>query len=184
MLRLFYDYPSPASAVAMLRLQRLADQGAAVAFVGFDVLGLQVAVPATLDQLAELERHQDRAAELGLVMRRPRLRPPTLGAHVIAEVAEDHGLGAAWRWACLSGYWTHGVDLGDASQLAELAASAGLPDDEVAAALGDPARRAAVRARMLEARSRGIGGVPVLEHAGTLLPPDLPEDDLRALAEM
>lgn len=184
MLRVFFDHPSPAAAVAVLRLQRLADEGLAVAFVGFDVLGLQVAVPATLDQLAELERSQDRARELGLEMRRPRLRPPTLGAHVIGEVAEDHGLGAAWRWACLSGYWTHGVDLGDHAQLRELAGSAGLPDDAVAAALADPARRATVRARMLEARSRGIGGVPVLEHAGTLLPPDLPDDDLRVLAAM
>ncbi len=184
MLRLFYDHPSPAAAVAVLRLQRLADEGLDVTFVGFDVLGLQVAVPATLDQLAELERNQERARELGLEMRRPRLRPPTLGAHVINDVAEDHGLGAAWRWACLSGYWTRGVDLGDHVRLRELAASTGLPRGEVAGALADAARRAAVRARMLEARSRGIGGVPVLEHAGTLLPPDLNDDDLRALAAM
>lgn len=184
MLRLFFDYPSPAAVVAVLRLQRLADEGLAVGFIGFDVLGLQVALPATLDQLEELERHQQRARELGLEMQRPRWRPPTLPAHVIGEVAEEHGLGAAWRWACLSGYWTRGIDLGDDVRLRELAASAGLPDGAVAEALADPARRAEVRARMLEARSRGIGGVPVLEHAGTLLSPDLPDDDLRSLAAM
>lgn len=184
MLRLFFDYPSAAASVAVLRLQRLADEGLPVSFLGFDVLGLQMAVPATLDQLAELERHQRRARELGLVMRRPRLRPATLGAHVVGEVAQDHGLGAAWRWACLSGYWTHGVDLGDDVQLRELAMSAGLPDIDVVEALSNPTRRAAVRARMRESRTRGIGGVPVLEHDGTLLPPDLADGDLRALAAM
>jgi hypothetical protein len=49
MLTLHFDYPSPASAVALLRLQRLTDVGHRIRFLGLDALGLDVAVPPTLD---------------------------------------------------------------------------------------------------------------------------------------
>lgn len=184
MLVLHFDYPSAAATVAVLRLQRLADEGAEVRFVGFDVLGLELAIPATLDQLEEHARYRSRALELGLALQRPTRRPPTIGAHLVGEVADAHGLGASWRWACLVAYWTEGADLGAAGTLRTLAVAAGLPDDEVAEVLADRGRRTALRARMLEARSRGIGGVPVLEHAGTLLSAELPDEDLRALAAL
>jgi len=47
-LTLFHDYTSPGSAVAVLRLQRLADEGLAVAFEGFEAIGLDTTLPVTL----------------------------------------------------------------------------------------------------------------------------------------
>ncbi len=182
MLICHFDYTSPAAAVAVLRLQRIVDAGGQVGFSGFDTLGLDAAIPVTLDQLEELERHRPRAATLGLELRRPTLRPPTLGAHLVGDLAESVGLGASWRDAALRAYFERGVDLGDATALVELGRRAGLETEEVAAVLGDHAARTALRRRMLLVRGRGIGGVPVLDVDGTLLSADLPDADLRQLA--
>ncbi|MFA9445494.1 DsbA family protein [Egicoccus sp. AB-alg6-2] len=183
MLTLYFDFTSAASVVAVLRLQRLADEGLPVAFEGFDPLGLDTALPFTLDQYAEFERYADRAAELGMPLRRPALRPATVLAHVVGGVALDQGLGASWRQACLRAYWRDGLDLGEPAQLARLADDAGLDVAAVTAALEDRGARQRLRQRMVALRGRGIGGVPVLEVAGgTMISPDLPDADLRALA--
>lgn len=184
MLLLYFDYSSPAAAVAVLRLQRLADQGVEVGFAGIDVLGIDVSLPVTLDQLAELERWAPRAAALGLELRRPRVRPATLGAHLVGTLASSLDLGAAWRMAALEAYWTRGLDLGDDRALVELAGSVGLPGDRVASWLGDGPRRAALRRTMTADRGRGIGGVPVLEAQGAFVSADLGDEELRQLAAL
>lgn len=184
MLVLYFDYASPASAVAVLRLQELANQGAQVAFVGIDVLGLEVSLPVTLDQLDELERWAPRARSLGLELRRPRVRPATIGAHLVGALATALDLGSAWRFAALEAYWTRGVDLGDDTRLVEIATAVGLPADRVRAELGDRARRAELRRTMTAHRGRGVGGVPVLEFQGTIVAADLDDDDLRRLAAL
>jgi 2-hydroxychromene-2-carboxylate isomerase len=183
-LVLHFDYPSAASAVALVRLQRIADEGGSVAFSGFDAIGLDVSVPVTLDQLADLDRAQASAQELGLTLRRPSRRPPTVLAHVVGDLADTRGLGAAWRHACLTAYWRDDADLGDAKVLTDLARGAGLDDAEVAAWLADPRPRRIVRQRMVDARRAGVGTVPVLEADGALVPADLPDADLRTLAAL
>lgn len=185
MLTLHFDYPSPASAVAMLRLQRLADAGYDIHFLGLDALGLDVPVPPTLDQLDELGRYHDRAVELGLPMRRPSRRPPTLSTHLVGELAERVGLGASWRWSCLLGYWASDVDLSDPNVLLELAADAGLDPAAAAAHRDDPIARRALRGRMVTRRRAGIGGVPVLEaDGGVFISADLPDTELEELAAL
>jgi 2-hydroxychromene-2-carboxylate isomerase len=181
-LILHHDVTSPAAAVAVLRLQRIADTGGDVAFQGIDVLGLEIAIPLTLDQLAELERESDRLRSLGIDVRRPSRRPPTLGAHLVAEHAEALGLGAVWRAAVLAAYWERDVDLGDDRRLVELAVEAGIDGGEVASRLADRAARVQLRRRMLATRQRGIGGVPVLEYQGAFVPANLPDADLQQLA--
>ena len=184
MLILHHDVTSPRAALAVLRVQRIADTGLPVAFRGIDTLGVAVALPVTLDQLAELEQVAPRAAELGLLMRRPALRPPTLDAHLVGEHAERRGLGAAWRLACLRAYWTDGADVSDHATLIEVAATAGLDEEPVRAALADVAARNELRAAMLARRALGIGGVPVLEVDGTLLPADVDDATLEELARV
>lgn len=181
-LVLHYDYPSPASAVAVLRLQRVADAGGRVGFAGIDSLGLAVAVPPSPELLAELERSREAAAELGLTLRRPSRRPPTLRAHLLGELAEGAGLGASWRSVCLRAYWSDDADLDDDLVLAELAAAAGLDADAAMGRLSDRRLLTAARRRAATQRRRGVGGVPVLESHGTLLPAELADDDLRRLA--
>lgn len=182
MLILHHDPTSPAAAVATLRLQRIADEGGNVAFQGFDVLGLDASIPVTLDQLAELERAGDALRALGVDVRRPSRRPPTLGVHLVAGFADDRGVGAPWRRAVLRAYWEADADLADRAALADLAAGVDLPRDEVATLLDDPLARVQLRRRMLATRQRGIGGVPVLEYLGAFVPADLDDDDLRQLA--
>lgn len=184
MLVLHHDFTSPASAVAVLRLQRLADEGLNVGFSGVEVLGLDVAIPPTLDVLAELERWSVTAAGLGLELRRPARQPPTLRAHLVATVADAHDLSAAWRLAVYRGYWEDGVDLHDADALVALAGEHGLPVDEVAGVLRDRERLTALRRRMAAKRSEGIGGVPVLDLDGSLVPATLTDDELRQLASL
>ncbi len=182
MLVLHYDVPSLPATVAVLRLQRIADAGGVVEFRGIDVVGVDAALPVTLDQLDEIERWRDRAEALDLEVRRPRERPPTVAAHLVGVVAESRGLGAAWREAILRAYWTSGVSIGDPDELVSLADEVGLPTDEVRARLNDPAARVALRQRMTADRGRGIGGVPVLELDGTFVSAELRDQDLRQLA--
>jgi 2-hydroxychromene-2-carboxylate isomerase len=183
LLVLHFDYVSAPAAVAVLRLQRFVDEGATIHFAGIDVLGLDTAIPVTLDQLEGIERARRPAAELGVDLRRPASRPPTLSAHLVGELADDAGVGASWRERCLRAYWELGSDLGDEDVLLELAEAAGVPSAAVAARLVDRRRRLQLRQRMLTARGRGIGGVPVLEVAGgTFVPADLPDAALRELA--
>lgn len=181
MLVLHFDYPSPASAVALLRLQALADEGGRVVFNGIDALGLDATLPPTLDQLEEHERYRERAAALGLRMAPPTCRPPTVAAHLVGDLAERQGLGAAWRAACLTAFWAEGIDLGDEAALGSLAARAGLDPAAVHRTLADRTARDRVRRRMIEQRGRGVGGVPVLELSGTLVSAEVSDADLREL---
>lgn len=184
MLTLYHDYTSPASAVAVLRLQGLADAGLPVRFTGFDVLGLDTAIPATLEMLEELSQQVDAAAALDLFLRRPRRRPPTLAAHLVGDLADAHDLGASWRAAAYRSFWEQGADLGDHAVLVALAVGAGLAASEVRAGLDDRDRRHALRRRMLALRGRGVGGVPVLEAQSTFVSPFLAEADLRHLGTL
>ena len=184
MLTLHHDVTAPRSAIAVLRLQRLADLGHPVAFRGIDVLGLATPLPVTLDQLAELEQVARPAADLGLIMRRPTLRPPTLDAHLVGEHAERAGLGAAWRMACLAAYWTDGVDVSAQDALVALASRIGLDPAGVTGVLEDAAARNELRASMLALRALGIGGAPVLEVDGTLLSADVDDATLLELTRV
>lgn len=182
MLTLHWDVTVPEAALAVLRCQRLSDAGRGVAFSGIDVLGVETALPVTLDQLAGLEAVGARTAALGLTLRRPTWRPPTLGVHLVGSLAEAADLGAAWRLAVLRAYWTDGLDVGDPAVLVRLAEGIGLDAPATAALLADRPAGADLRGRFLALRRRGVGGVPVLEVDGTLLPADVDDATLAQLA--
>lgn len=184
MLVLHHDFTSPASALAVWRLQRLADEGLRVGFSGVEVLGLDVAIPPTLDVLAELERSVEEAASLGLTLRRPRRQPPTLRAHLLATLADQHDLSTAWRLGVYRAYWEDGVDIGDDAALLDLAGRVGLADEEARTLLADRQRATQLRRRMASRRGQGVGGVPVLELDGTLLSAHLGDEELRQLASL
>ena len=184
MLTLYHDFPSAASLVAVLRLQRLRDAGVAVDIRGFDSLGLAVALPATMDDLADWERNRRAAADLGWDLPRPTRHPVTLSAHLVGEYARSVGLDAAWRLACYRAHWLDGDDLGDPAVLLRLAGGVGLDTAVVGAIVDDREGHTTLRQQMLVHRGEGVGGVPVLEFDGTFLSPDLSDDDLAALAAL
>lgn len=184
MLTLYHDIPSAASLVAMLRLQALADEGLTVTFRGFDVLGLDMTLPATLDDLQDWQDHRDAAAALGWELPRPTRHPATLKAHLLGELATEHGLAAAWRLAAYRAHWLDDADVSADSVLTILAVRIGMPLDDVEAVLHDPDQRHRLRQAMLVHRGEGVGGVPVLDANGTFVSPHVSDDDLRILAEL
>jgi predicted DsbA family dithiol-disulfide isomerase len=181
-LTLFHDYTSPAAAVAVARVQRLADEGVEVEFVGFEAIGLDVALPPPLDILMAVDSLQDEAEAEGLVLNRPIKTPPTAKAHAVAEIAEQHELGASWRQRCYRAYWADGASIDDDTILVDLAKDAGLPGDEVAEKLQRPGFVADVRRKAATHRRNGVGGVPTLLVQRTLVPGMLSEEQLRELA--
>jgi len=183
-LVLHFDTTSPASAVAVLRLEALVAEGLDVGFLGFDVLGLTVAVPPTWALLAELEHHRVAAAALGLDLQAPRWQPPTLACHVAGDVAEAAGLGSAWRRATLEAFWGSGADIASPTVLGELAAGLGLDPALVRTRVTDPVVLRRARAAMTQRRHGGLGGVPVIEIDGTLVAADLDDEALRQLARL
>lgn len=182
MLTLFHDYTSPASAVAVARLQRLADEGLAVEFVGFEAVGVDVALPPSLDVLAALEDLREQAAQEGVMLQRPQVLPPTARAHAVAKLAGQVELGASWRQRCYTAFWTQGADIDDPPTLVKLAHEAGLDAEQVADALATPGYVANVRREAGHHRRNGVGGVPTILTQRTLVPGLLSEADLRTLA--
>ncbi len=184
MLVLVHDFTSLGSAVAMLRLQTLADEGFDIGFEGFDRYGLGLAIPAPLDLLEDWQLNREAALSIGLdASSRPRVAPPTIRAHLLAELATTLGRGAAARRLLVDRYWADGRDLDDDVVLDGVAEDVGIT--EVWNPIGSD--REAVRARrghMLLRRSAGVGGVPVLDVDGTLTSADVGMDDLRALAAL
>lgn len=184
MLVLYHDIPSAASLCAVLRLQVLADDGLPVTFRGFDVLGIEASIPATLADLEDWTTHRAQAADLGWDLPRPRVHPPTLTAHLVAELAEAAGLGAAFRLAVYRAHWLDDRDIADPGDLFDIAVGAGLDPTALQDLLNDPEGRHRLRRRMLVHRGDGIGGVPVLDASGTFVSPFMAEADLRHLATL
>lgn len=184
MLVLHFDTTSPASAVAVLRLEALVAEGLDVGFLGFDVLGLEVALPPTPALLAEVARHRSRAAALGLALRTPSRQPPTLACHLVGELAEAVGRGGPWRRATLEAFWGADADLASPAVLGELAGRVGLDPELVRARVTDRAALRQARAAMTRRRHGGLGGVPVLEIDGTLVPADVDDEALAQLARL
>lgn len=184
MLLLHHDPPSAGSLVAMLRLQQLVDEGLAVQFRGHDVLGVDLTLPATLEDLEDWERHRDEAAEFGWELPRPRRHPSTLAAHLVGLMAEEEHLDAAWRLATYRAHWLQDLDLGDPDVLVDLAGDIGLERERVRALVEDQDQRHRLRRVMLVHRGDGVGGVPVLAWNRTFLSPFVPLDDLRHLAAL
>lgn len=184
MLTLFHDYTSPASAIAVARVERLVADGLPVQIVGIEAIGVDAPLPVTVDLLAELAAVADRADAEGLVLRRPRHLPPTAAAHLVEDVAREHDLDALWRRRCYRAYWERGADIADLAVLSDVAADAGLPASEVERVVTDRVALLAIRQRFAAHRRDGVGGVPMISFDRTLIPGLLEEDDLRALVAL
>ncbi|WP_446663676.1 DsbA family oxidoreductase [Flexivirga sp. B27] len=84
----------------------------------------------------------------------------SMRAHHLLHLAARHGVADEVKEALLSAHFEHGVDIGDADQLAEIGARHGLDATEVREALDDPQVRTEVERDFAQARAYGIQGVP------------------------
>lgn len=186
MLTLFHDFTSPASAVAVRRAQRLAADGLAVEFEGFDAIGIEMILPVTIDVVDQIDRLRDAAASEGVVLRRPPGLPPTALAHALVGAIADTGSTAATplRDAVYTAFWRDGRDLSDRSVLIAIAFEAGVDPAIAQRALDAPGAAVAIRRRTAAHRREGVGGVPTILAQRTLVPGLMDEDDMRALAAL
>jgi predicted DsbA family dithiol-disulfide isomerase len=86
--------------------------------------------------------------------------PNTILAHRLIRYAARENLQDAVVETLFRGYFIEGQDIGDAQALAELAASAGLDADKVAAYLAGNEDEETIRSEDAFARQIGISGVP------------------------
>lgn len=175
---LHHDYPSAASLHAVLVLDAVAGDATPVTHHGIDVLGIDATLPATLDDLQDWSSHRESLAALGWVVPRPRRHPPTLAAHAVERACATLNQARRWRMACYRAHWLEGVDLGDWDALVVVGEQAGLEPGLVHGVVSDRVEAARVRREMMAVRGDGVGGVPVLDVAGTKVSPFMARDDL------
>lgn len=103
----------------------------------------------------------EQAAAVGLTFDWQHAQPGnTFDAHRLVHLAATHGLADAAVDALVDGYFSHGVAVGDRTELARIGEQIGLPADEVRALLDGDAYADAVRADERQASELGIRGVP------------------------
>lgn len=101
-------------------------------------------------------------ASVGLTMAFEKIvvQPNTLQAHRLMHYAGEHGRQDEMAEALFKAYFIEGQNLADPAALADIAASAGLARDAVAAYIATEEDRAEVAHADEYARISGIGGVP------------------------
>ena len=110
---------------------------------------------------AQNQRVTDLARAEGLDYHLERARwGRSFDAHRLVHLARERGIQDAVKERLLAGYLEEGVAIGLVDELAPLAVSAGLADDEVRAVLAGDAYSDAVRADEARAEEIGITGVP------------------------
>ena len=125
---------------------------------------------------------RERAAELGLMMRRPQWSPNTRLAHEATAYAKEQGLDGEFHHIAARAYWESGADLGDLSVLRGLAGACGLDWSELGPRLKSGHYRELMLDQHQEARARGVSGTPTYHLPGAVLVfGDLSVDELREL---
>ncbi len=122
---------------------------------------------------------QERAKEVGLVMRRPQWSPNTLRAHEATIYAKSKGRDREFHHLVAGIYWGSGSDINDLSVLGVVAGSSGLDWADLEPRIETEEFRQTVMQQFQAARERGVEGTPTYEIGGELLKGDVSIDDLR-----
>jgi predicted DsbA family dithiol-disulfide isomerase len=86
--------------------------------------------------------------------------PNSRRAQMLGELARERDLLAQLHPRLFDAYWARGLDIGSAEVLREEGLAVGLPDEEIARALGDDGYLSEVVAQTERAIQLGAGGVP------------------------
>jgi 2-hydroxychromene-2-carboxylate isomerase len=171
---LYYDLGSPYAYLAAERAERVLGVAPVLMPVLLGAIfaarghGSWSQTPGRGAGIAEVER---RAAAYGLPPVRwpPGWPPNTLRAMRAAVWADRRGRGAAFARAAFRRAYAAGADLADLAVLADAAAEAGLPPEDIAAAIATPEIKDDLRSRTEAALRLGVRGVPTLHAGGRLL---------------
>lgn len=159
----FLSFRSPYTYLAAARVRQLAAHHG-VTLVLRPVLpmvmrGLAVPLEKRLYILGDVAREARRLSLPFGLMCDPVGKPVERGYAVLYR-AMTQGRGEAFVESFLQGVWSEGADAGRDEDLIRLALRAGLPGDEVKAALADEAWRAPVEANRQALLAQGLWGVP------------------------
>ena len=126
---------------------------------------------ATLFPGADLQALHQRTKQFAATFGVTGFEPPSIlrntrRALAVAELARDRDRLAPFRAAAFRAHWREGKDLESASDLAEIAAAAGLDSEEAIAAADSAALLARVDARQEAARAEGVSGIPTFVLVG------------------
>lgn len=102
------------------------------------------------------------AEERDVPLERPPVQPRSRKALEAAEFARREGRFEAMHRALFRAFFREGRDLGDVDVLAEIGEEAGLDPDELREALAEERHTEKVLRDQVEARERGVDGVPAL----------------------
>jgi len=99
--------------------------------------------------------------DAGFVFDPPRdVVPNSQAALRVGELARDRGLFDRVHEGLMTAYWSEAQDIGDPEVLAGVAGAAGLPRDDVLAAVEDPMLGARIKKSTAAALELGVTGVP------------------------
>ena len=120
-----------------------------------------------VDLRALHQRTKQFAARFGVTgFEPPNTLRNTRRALAVAELARDRDRLAPFRAAVFRAHWRQGKNIEDLTDLAAIAASAGLDPEEAAAAADAAPLLARVDARQAAARAEGVRGIPTFVFAG------------------
>ena len=125
-----------------------------------EYLARKFGAPERTTQIYARVEAAGRNAGIRFAFDRIAVQPNTLDAHRLIHRAEDFGAQDAIVESLFAGYFLEGLDLTRPDTLADLAARAGLPRDEVAEYLATDLDRDLIASRDEHARNIGIEGVP------------------------
>ena len=108
--------------------------------------------------------------------------PAQIVSYALKE-REDYQTWLAFDEAVFEALWTDGEDIGDEDLLVELAAAAGVDEGEVRSALDDDDLRSTLKEEFLNAKNRGVSGVPTFAYDGYVARGAVPPEQLKRLVE-
>lgn len=175
-IEMFYDYSSPYSWLADLRLPAIAERhGATIvyrpALLGGVVIGAKNTPPPTVPAKAawyraDLERWVRR---LGVAFQpNPAFPLNSLTMMRATLVAMDRGEFAPWHAAMWAAMWQQARDLADPAVVAQVARDAGLDGDAIVAGAQDGTIKQRLKDNVEEALARGAFGLPSMFVAGEM----------------
>ena len=111
-------------------------------------------------------------------MRRPAWSPNTMLVHQATLYAKENGMDDVFHHAAARAYWERGVDLGDINVVRGLAEECALDWNEMSGRLKTGHYLQQVLDEYERAKGLGVGGTPMYQIAGNLLPGDVSYESL------